>query len=548
MTNAKRYGVLYGVVLAWILMITFVPSVSSRSPQVAGGAEAGLQADPLAPVAQTLDESGLETPTAEPSQVGATRGPRGTRTPVGSVAVGSGVTRGGVPCAPGVAQLPNSQYSRQCVAHFNGDNGGATHSGVTKDRIRLAVRGVVEAGGGYEEYMKKYEPLLKYFQKSFELYGRRVDFEFFQGQGSSYAEITGKGEERACLDAAAIKQAGYFGVLAEFSEGSITNETSAVFAKCAAREGLVVLNGPNWEPADFYKQLHPYIWAYMMDCDKVADHVATYVGRRLGKNNARLAGDPAYRSSPRRYGLYIPSNDGYQYCGDRLENTLKSKYGIELVARENYVLEIPLLPHQAANAAATFKDAGVTTLLMLCDIYSIAAMTHAAQSNEWGPEWIQSAVAGQDIVANARLYDQEVTHHHMFGMGMYGPNQKWFARDEEPTMMWRNAGVEDPTEVQVDRTLFWINVFNMMQSAGPVLTPTNFAAGLQNMPATGSADGVYGTWSFAGDHSRVEDLAEVGWDAHLPDWDGGRGTFVHSYNGSRFEAAEWPAEEPPLFR
>src|SRR5206468_1002950 len=38
----------------------------------------------------------------------------------------SGQSRGGIQCAAGVRQLPDSRYAPQCVEAFNGNNGGAT--------------------------------------------------------------------------------------------------------------------------------------------------------------------------------------------------------------------------------------------------------------------------------------------------------------------------------------------------------------------------------------------------------------------------------------
>ena len=87
------------------------------------------------------------TVTGAPRSPGARPAARRDLAPVaGAPGRAPGRARRGVTCGPGVRQLPGSVYSAPCVPAFTGDNGGATHRGVTGDTIRIVRRRVPRDG------------------------------------------------------------------------------------------------------------------------------------------------------------------------------------------------------------------------------------------------------------------------------------------------------------------------------------------------------------------------------------------------------------------
>ncbi|MHB1854002.1 MAG: hypothetical protein ACYCS2_02955, partial [Acidimicrobiales bacterium] len=223
-------------------------------------------------------------------------GPSGGGTasgPIGTARVGTGVTRAGVACGPGVHQIPYSVYADYCEAKFTGNNGGATANGVTASTITIAVRKTSdatganalanqaenEAAGGVSNdanwgYMQQ---IVKYLNTQFELYGRQVKLDLFNGQGNGTNEALGQGQAAACADAdTAASSVHAFG---DFNWAGILE--SQPFSDCAARYHLYIPEGAAYYPEYMYKSWNPYVWAITMNCTLIADEVGEWVGKQL---------------------------------------------------------------------------------------------------------------------------------------------------------------------------------------------------------------------------------------------------------------------------
>jgi hypothetical protein len=92
-------------------------------------------------------------------------------------------------------------------------------------------------------------------------------------------------------------------------------------------------------------------------------------------------------------------------------------------------------------------------------------------------------------------------------------------------------------------------IFNMIQAAGPVLNPSNFAAGVHSLPIAGGATGADGTWLFGKTHTGIIDSREIYYDAgKTSPANGKQGTYIAIYGGRRFRLGQYPSGEPPFFR
>ena len=500
--------------------------------------------------------------------------------PIGTVRTGSGVTRGGIACRPGVRQLPNSSYAAACVDKFNGNNGGATYRGVTADAIKIVIRKTADSGGPsaqtvdqankaagrasrteYLQFVDKY--WLPYFNKMYELYGRKVVFvEYGSTQSNGVDEAQSKGKDGACADADTIASSiKAFGDLL-FTTGF---QESQPFAECAKEKGgiWVPLGAPYYPEGAIpdpkgvnltgvsYRSWDPYVWSTVMNCEQIAYDVAEYMGKRLNNRLAKWAKDPAYQKEKRVFGTYVPDNPGYQHCVNVNESTFASKYGGKIAWRHNYPLDVSRFPDQAAQAVLEFQSHGVTTLINACDTISTELMTTAANRNGWGPEWLLIGVATQDTNGSARTFDQTEVGGHMFGMSQLGPDALTLAKGSEPYEAFAraNPGVSPP---QGSLQAYWpmVHIFNMLQAAGPILTPANIAAAAHRLAPGGGAKGAVGTWSMAKGHTEIIDSREIYWDANVPkdkSGDGGTGAYIETYGGRRFASGQWPAEEPSVY-
>jgi hypothetical protein len=113
-------------------------------------------------------------------------------------------------------------------------------------------------------------------------------------------------------------------------------------------------------------------------------------------------------------------------------------------------------------------------------------------------------------------------------------------------------------------------MYNLLQAAGPALTPENIGRGAPTLPPGGAPDFPYGYWSLqdgsdgtpgAGDHTVVDDSREVYWvssrnsgvaqgsasDPYFNGPDGLDGTYKEAHGGKRFRNGEWTKDEPPIY-
>jgi hypothetical protein len=67
------------------------------------------------------------------------------------------------------------------------------------------------------------------------------------------------------------------------------------------------------------------------------------------------------------------------------------------------------------------------------------------------------------------------------------------------------------------------------------------------MPDGGGSNGAFGTWSFKGDHTAIDDSREIYWVGSATGFDGNEGSYLETYGGKRFRSGQWPSEEPPVY-
>jgi hypothetical protein len=518
------------------------------------------------------------TGAAAPSGGGAASQPVSAEQAASAIQRETGTTRLGQPCGPGVLQIPNSTYAPPCQNVYDGPNGGATWPrGVTDKEITIVRRKFpdsansravdeVNSRAGYASSDVTDAVRLKfieYFNKSFELYGRQVKWVVYESQnGDSTAEAQSKGKEGACLDADYIsKELKAFGVL---------GNATWPFSECAAERKLMAFNAGAYYPERWYRKYHPYLWGTVMECERISYQVAEYVGKRLLNRPARWAGDAVTQKKTRLFGTYVPDNDGFQQCVQITRNEIKNKYGGDPGPRYDYQLDISRFPDQAAQAAVQFSAAGVTTVILACDYISATVLTAAAERQGWRPEWMTIGTGATDVDNSARLYEQAQVNGHLFGPSQLGATQKLIGPDSEPGRVYKDATGKTIPEGTTGDYFFLIHMFDMLQAAGPVLTPENMAKGAMTLPPSGQPGYAFGYWSYldgpdgtpgAGDHTTVDDSREVYWvaqtksgvaqgsasDKYYNGPDGKDGTYKEVNNGQRYRNGEWPPDEPAIY-
>jgi hypothetical protein len=334
---------------------------------------------------------------------------------------------------------------------------------------------------------------------------------------------------------------------------------SGVFSECAAERELMVFNGGAYYSEPWYQEQHPFVWANTMDCERVSAHVAEYIGKRLIGKPAEFAGDPELAQQERRFGTYVPENEEYGHCVDVTERTVREDYGGEgsqVIVR--YQLDISRFGEQAQRAVVQFKAEGVTTVTIAADPISAAALTTAAEEQDYHPEWLVIGTAFTDLNSFARGYDQEQVDGHLFGLSQVGEDRAIFGAEGDAAVLYEKMTGEEIPKGTTGEVHYLLNALNLLQAAGPDLTPENVARGAWSLPPMGDEDSAAGVWWYGesidgegGDHTAVEDSKEVYWDADAPpeetevDQDA-RGDYIATYDGRRFQLGEWPEEDPEL--
>lgn len=538
--HLKRYGVFYAIAAVVVIALAVLPAVSGGDDDdddVATGAETTVT-------------------TAEPAEEGGAWAPA-----TGDIEGGTGTTRDGRECTPDTPQVPNLSYSPPCLGVFEGDNGGATSTGVTADTIKIVIRTFPDSANSLETQRKLEEAgfattevtesirdqFNEYFNETYELYGRKVEFIEYESRfGDATAEVVGGGREGACQDATYIaEELGAFGV----------RSGGGAFSECAAERGLVVFAGGAYFSEGFFEKWSPYVYNTTMSCDRVSSHVAEYIEKRLANKPAEHAGGDL-AGQTRSFGTYVPDNEEYVGCSD-VTRAAAEEAGIDPGLRVTYALDISKFADQANRAIVQFKAEGVTTIVTACDPISLGMLTNAAAEQDYFPEWFIIGTAATDSDNFGRQYNQDVVGGRMFGLSQLASTGLLLGPESEAGHLYAEIiGGEIPPGT-TGSLYDYMHVFNLLQAAGPNLTPENIEAGVATLPVLGAPNFPAGRWFFGAgidgtpDHTAVDDAREVYWD---PNGEPGpeepdrtkRGTFVESNPGVRYDIGEWEEGDPKV--
>jgi hypothetical protein len=491
----------------------------------------------------------------------------------GNVKVGSGTTVGGQACSAGTPQF-NSPYAVPCIGKFTGSNGGATYDGVTSNEIVLATREFPETANGEEIAAEAkaagvapqqvtsqvQQVFLNYFNKVYDLYGRKVVIEPMTATGNYTTELLGQGQAQACADADTIANQ-----MHAFAETGLAYETEAggtgPFSLCAANDKLVEFNGDAYFNEGTFQQQNPYVWSVTQDCTRISSSESEVVGTMLMGKKAIYAGDPTLASQTRKIGTFVPNVQQYISCTKNATSLLENKYHVpasQIAQPFYYNLDISTFQQSAQQAIVQFKAAGVTTVILASDPYSAGLLTKAAAAQDYHPEWFTIGTALTDQDQAVQTYDDpgEVTGH-LFGMSELSPSNELTGPTSLAGKLYQKlTGHVIPKETDGNYSEL-VEIFDALQAAGPDLTPQNIAKGLHALPAMGAPAFQYGSWTFnlgpsgaagAGDHTANN-------SARFIYWDGGaispvnqmKGTYVPIFNSKRFTLGEWPKSLPKLF-
>jgi hypothetical protein len=449
-----------------------------------------------------------------------------------------------------------SNFAAECVAPWEGgDNGGATADGVTADTIRIVyyvspddpfidqILAAIGADDTDEETLATLEGFVDLYSAYYELYGREIELIPFPGTASSIDEVAAR------ADAAQIDEE-----LDPFMVWGGPFLTDAFSDELASR-GIVNLSIGASMRGDYYAERGPSLWSVLMTPDQLQTHLAAYLGRRLAGRPAQFAGDEEMRDDERVFGrFYLEVGPDVDYLVDQFDEAMAAE-GTEFAVSVPYAEPITLASF-APQKIAEMREAGVTTVVCMCDPLAPADFTEEATRQGWFPEWIVTGSNVIDTTVFARTYDQEQWSHafgpsSLFARGLPESSYAYYLYEwyrGEPPPADTGVGVLFP---------FPTTLFTGLQGAGPNLTPESYRDALFEAPPVPPgltnpqvSFGEKGYWPFA-DYTALDDMTEVWWDpgAAGPDERGEEGTGMYRYvdGGVRYGPDDWPSTEPRVF-
>ncbi len=449
------------------------------------------------------------------------------------------------PCPDRALQVPNDPYSPPCVA-FSGSNGGATTRGVTGTEIHFSMRrtqdasfndalaGIVGAGivDSPEDVERTAQVLVQYFNEHFQLYGRKIVLDYYDGQGSLGNELVGNGRDKAEVDATKVAQEiKPFGDLTTLSEPY----GDALSRRHVMNFGTPVLS------REWYTARRPYAWSVLPDCSTLTEEATEFILKRLSGPTADFAGG-ALKGAPRKITVIAPENSWYQECVRAATAILRAAGTDWDVAPISYRIDLVTMSNQAANLVPRLKSQGVTTILCGCDPIFPIFISGTANRERYYPEFVSGYE--QDFIG--QLWDPTFQRQ-SFGISPLGPNNSQAAQDTYGYAAFKSISKDEPAN-SVDALYYQLYLVAIgIQGAGPNLTPETFEQGMFAYP---EHLGPAGLWGFGPkDYTPMDDYHEFYWDpGGVSTYNGKPGTWKDPHPGQRYRhgADQLPAG-PPTF-
>ncbi len=550
----RGYGPLAGLLLAFVLMALFVPSIARERTVLTVGPTAGASspgggaagtggATAAAGAAGTAGAAGRSA-TAGSATAGAAR--------PGTAGVSAGAASPGTPCPGRTLQVPGDPYSPPCIA-FSGNNGGATSQGVTGTAINVSYR-VTSDGTSFQQQLaalggaqfadtqadidRTILGLQDYFNKNFQFYGRKLNVQFFNGQGSITNELLGQGQQQADADAVTAGQ--------QMHAFADLNGVTEPYDDALAQQKVIAFGAP-YLSANWMGQRAPYEWSVATECNDVATTAAEFgvkeLGQASGNPNATYAGGSLH-GQPRKYAIIAPDNPWYQDCASAAA-AYGAARGDPITDNIQYQLDLSTLSSQAASVISKLSNDGITTVYCGCDPIFPIYLSSRAHEQGYYPEWVVVGVALTDTDIVGQLFDQSAWAH-AFGVSYAGPTLPKAATLGYAA--YKSVRSDEPAN---EVNLIYEQMYEMaigIELAGPDLTPQTFQQGMRAYPGSvqGAANAEFGTWKFpAGHYTPQVDSSVIYWSpTRTSPYNQKQGAYVTA--GPRYYAGQYPAGAPPL--
>lgn len=469
-----------------------------------------------------------------------------------------------------------------CVGYFDGDNGGETWQGVSREEIRVLVYFDVgsynnESSPGPQTYVDIDKPPLapcpkgvgngdpdtcdhqlirqtramsKYFNDRFQTFDRHVHFwaYFARGGGETDRRADAVDNWDTIQPFAVIDQATFLG-------------NNQAYQDALAARGVLVFTSETALPRAFFNAYPSFVWGFWPDVENWADLYVSYVCTKVAPYPVSRMGNPpgsderVRDGAPRRLGLFYTTDPGEPglHHFRRLVKKGLTDCGAEWVAEGNFsqnrfVVNARDTGTDQAEAIAKFIEEEVTTVLYLGGVEG--KFSQLADRANYYPEIVIAGDLNQDNNYTGRHQNSNVWQNAWavhFQLRMDKP-------EETPGFAAYRYGYppapKDEARYVNDVYRDHFILFQAIQVAGPELTPANVERGFRAIPEK-SSDNPYVASCFfkTRDFSCVKDASEIWWDpSGVSNGDGQPGCWRYVEGGRRFLAGQWPPGPSETFQ
>ncbi len=428
--------------------------------------------------------------------------------------------------------------SPPCVNYFEGDNGGSTSKGVTRDQIVIAVP------GNATMTENSFGKLVDFFNRRFEFYGRKILI--------VPVRLAGSRTDPAGQRATATRVDEEAGAFASTTISEMNDDSSAFDDELARRQILSVHGSASLRGAEDYRANRPYQWNYGPDLDQLTRNRSEFVCKSLADLPAKYGGLDI-SANRRKFAILLARRPGSSVPDAQGMSSQLADCGVE-----SRVAEFPNGGDVSSQTLVMteLSRTGVTSLLCLCGMDSIREMAAAADNARYQPEWILGGLAldEREVEVAANMSDRQ--NGHVFGLLSVNKlkpysQEPWYWAVRETDQNYSVLGNQHPLMSGPYNQLLLLA--SGIQMAGPRLTPQSFEKGLQGakFPNPGAARAPYWQASagFLNDYTMVDDVALLWWD-QTSNNEGvgvGRGQFCFIERGARWAPGLWPSREHAFF-
>jgi hypothetical protein len=464
--------------------------------------------------------------------------------------------------------------SPPCVAFFDGDNGGATYTGVTKDDIRIAlyndlgIKGEMNvpwdpsnesatAAPDQINLVRTVKAQLRFFMQRFMTFGRLVRLVAVP----STAGATESCAQRTADSYLMRKNHNPFAVIA-------FGDDMECFARSMSFDFKVPVFLYGTDVSSTTLTLGaPYIWSFLPEQETEAAYSASFLCRELRGQTARFARSPLLKNSARTFGLITTDEGGPLGIGllgpdspigplaDLLVADAKAECGLTFDSIDRSILATPA---NAAALMAQYEAKGITTVLCYCPVSrdgsNVTTMQSAATAMGYAPEWVWDHASRMDNPMNQRRYASPF-------QTSLGVSYFWRLPSQQSQYPAQAYAQSEPGSVPNPRYNWeiyhaFLLAFSAIQDAGPDLTPGTVQRGLSTWAYTDATNtfepiggyGPYGAHAL-GDQSFVDTGMAWWWDSAgtAPGAPPTTGCMRVADEGARAYAGTWPEGDASLF-